>query len=796
MERLLVLNFGNGNSGLGWPSVIAQLWLENAAQPMQMSGSLPAMPELARSLEQWQQLYLALYQHLGWRRTQPLPSRPSCPEFDLEDADVTHISQAEFENICDRLKLQLNQWLNAEGFQAIQRQIRTYLSPNDGVRIVVTSNDPSLLQLPWHLWQLLEDYPNAEVALSPAESARSPQSINTTPQAQVRILAILGNSQGIDVAPDRRLLEQLPQAQIQWLIEPSSEQLQQQLWEQPWDLLFFAGHSSSQGKGWMQVNATETLTIAQLKYGLKRAIGNGLKLAIFNSCEGLGLAQDLADLHIPQVIVMRQPVPDRVAQAFLTTFLQTFSAGRSLYYAVREAREKLQLIERDFPCATWLPVICQNPAAPTVQWSDWCVPAPTLAPAPKSGGSRGRSRLTKLLQVAVCSLLTTGIVTGAKALGWLQSIELASYDQLIRMRPIEAVDPRLLIVTVTEDDIQSPANQPRSGSLSDQTLDRLLTVLDQAEPRVIGLDIYRDFPTKIPALKERLATDDRLITICKRPDAQDDPNGILPAPEAAPDLVGFSDFVQDRDGAVRRHLVAMAPTSTSHCNPGLAFSTLLTMRYLAEENITPQFHPQQLQIGQRWIQPLWDNAGGYQAQDAQGFQIMLNYRRSAPGIAQTVTLQQILAGQVPAAAIHDRIVLIGVVSPNSSDRWVTPWGAGFGQKQPGVLIQAQMVSQLISHVVDQRPLMRPLPLPPIILWVGFWAIVGGTIGLIKGPRYGWSLLGFALVLLWGSGWWWLIQGWWLPMAMPTLTLMGTTFVVSRSRKLPLFASTDRVLSLK
>ncbi len=787
MERLLVINLGNGNGSIGWPSVIVQLWSDEAAPPMQISGSLPAMPDLDRAVQQWQRLYLGLYQHLGWRQ-----ATPSDFEFATDDTDLTHISQTEFTDVCQELLIQLNQWLNTDGFQPIQRQIRTHLSPQEPVRIVIITSDRSLLQLPWHLWQLLEDYPQAEVALSPAKYARSPQANPSAAQAHVRILAVLGNSQGIDVERDRRILAQLRQAQIAWLVEPSSEQFQQQLWEQSWDLLFFAGHSSSQGQGCMQLNATETLTIEQLKYGLKRAIANGLKLAIFNSCDGLGLAQDLADLHIPQVIVMRQPVPDRVAQAFLTTFLQTFSAGQSLYCAVREAREKLQLIERDFPCATWLPVICQNPAAPTVQWSDWCLPMlpAALTPAIK----QSRSTWQNILQVVVCSLITTGIATGAKLTGALQSIELASYDQLIQLRPIEAVDPRLLIVTITEADIQSPANQPRSGSLSDQLLERLLSVLDQAEPRVIGLDIYRDFPTKIPALKQRLATDDRLITICKRPDAQDDPNGILPAPEAAPDRVGFSDFVQDRDGAVRRQLLAMAPTSTSHCNPGLAFSTVLATRYWAEENITAEFQPQQLQLGQRQIAPLLADAGGYQAQDAQGFQLMLNYRRSPQGIAPTVTLAQVLSGQVPAATIHDRIVLIGGVSPSSSDRWITPWGAGFSQKQPGVLVQAQMVSQLISHVLDRRPLMQAVALPQIILWVGFWALVGGTIGLVKAPRYAVPLLGLALVLLWSSGWWWLIQGWWWPMVMPTLTLIGTACGVSPSRKWPLLASDDRALS--
>jgi len=30
-----------------------------------------------------------------------------------------------------------------------------------------------------------------------------------------------------------------------------------------------------------------------------------LKLAIFNSCDGLGLARELADLHLPTMIVMQ-----------------------------------------------------------------------------------------------------------------------------------------------------------------------------------------------------------------------------------------------------------------------------------------------------------------------------------------------------------------------------------------------------------------------------------------------------------------------------------------------------------
>lgn len=65
---------------------------------------------------------------------------------------------------------------------------------------------------------------------------------------------------------------------------------------------------------------------------------------------------------------MREPVPDVVAQEFLQHFLRTFAQGKSLYLAVREARERLQGLETQFPCASWLPVICQNPAVVPPTW--------------------------------------------------------------------------------------------------------------------------------------------------------------------------------------------------------------------------------------------------------------------------------------------------------------------------------------------------------------------------------------------------------------------------------------------
>jgi hypothetical protein len=92
-------------------------------------------------------------------------------------------------------------------------------------------------------------------------------------------------------------------------------------------------------------------------------------LAIFNSCDGLGLANQLADLGLPQSIVMREPIPDSVAQVFLTHFLDEFiGEKKSLYASVREARLSLERFEKDYPGVVWLPVICQNLTAEPLIW--------------------------------------------------------------------------------------------------------------------------------------------------------------------------------------------------------------------------------------------------------------------------------------------------------------------------------------------------------------------------------------------------------------------------------------------
>ncbi|MEO0408515.1 MAG: CHASE2 domain-containing protein, partial [Cyanobacteria bacterium P01_A01_bin.135] len=684
MEQRVLLTLGQGDWQQGFASITLQLWEAGSNSPVQFSGSLPAATDLARRFQQWRSLYVTLYGHCGvWRRsaesdgadsadpTSPARGPAAVDGFPIEidDEDITHVSGLEFIQLGQELRQRFNLWLESPTFRAADRQLRTYLSRDDEIRLVLAAQNQTVLRYPWHLWQLLEDYPQAELALSPLTYQRSVK--KAQPQTpDVRVLAILGNADGIDVATDQRLLSDLPGAAVTILAEPSLEAVNQQLWQGPWDILFFGGHSSSQAAGVLQLNRHDAITLTDLKYGLRNAIANGLQLAIFNSCDGLGLAWDLADLNIPQVIVMREPVPDLIAHLFLTGFLAAFADNQPLYLSVRAAREQLQAHESLCPCATWLPVIVQNPAEPPASWQRLrgiCGKTPQAAPlagiaplAAKSSAAQSSEVRGSLLRSLWIPIATTAVVVGLRLLGGLAPIELHSFDQLMRLRPGERPDPRFLVVTVDEADIQAQPPEGRGGSLSDEALEQLLINLERHGARLVGLDIYRDYAVSSdhPALAERLSRSERLVGVCKSRDPVADPIGVKPPPELAEELVGFSDFLDDPDGIVRRHLISLQADPVSVCTTPYAFSARLAFLYLRGEDIDFHFDDGgSLVLGEVVVPKLQSRSGGYQKIDANGYQALLNYRAlSDPSdIAQQVSLTQLLNDQVNPEAIADRI---------------------------------------------------------------------------------------------------------------------------------------------
>lgn len=375
MEKLAIAKLGDGDFNGGFPNVAIEIhqWGKNGQHEIQkLHGKLPPCPELKGLYQNWQTQYRGLLRSAreGFKKAQ-----------------VTQVSVSECEYCFQTLRASLNRWLDSEEFRSTKKLLAASLSQEqppeirfviqtDAIASVSTKN--ILHRLPWHGPDLFPENWQVETAIGFRDGEASFQNSHSSPESgsmrDVKILGILGDSEGIDVEADKQAISKLPGASPEFLIEPKRADFVE-LWDARWDILFFAGHSETEGDGQtglLYINPDDRLNIEEIRKTLMAAQEQGLKLAIFNSCDGLGLARQLADLNIPQIVVWREPVPDLVAQKFLKYFLTSFAGGKSLYRSVREARDKLRElepeIEEQLPGVTALPVICQNLADEPVTW--------------------------------------------------------------------------------------------------------------------------------------------------------------------------------------------------------------------------------------------------------------------------------------------------------------------------------------------------------------------------------------------------------------------------------------------
>ncbi|MEY2832635.1 MAG: hypothetical protein RLZZ574_1893 [Cyanobacteriota bacterium] len=390
--------------------------------------------------------------------------------------------------------------------------------------------------------------------------------------------------------------------------------------------------------------------------------------------------------------------------------------------------------------------------------------------------------------ILISSIAIAFCVIGIRHLGWLQPGELLAFDRLMQLRPLENPDSRIVLITVDEADIQYQNQQNMSlrWSLSDEALAQLLVKIKPYQPRTIGIDIYRDFAvdSNYPDLAQELQTSDRLYAVCKVPAPQDGTlKGTPPPPEVPLSRLGFSDFVADSGDVIRRQLLHLTPPAASDCMAEYAFSLQLALNYLNQNGIKSHVTPEgYLQIGTSTFRPISKHSGGYQGIDAAGYQILLNYRslKSVQNIAQQISLRDILSDRYSSQLqdlIKDRLILIGVIASSSTDDWQTPYSrqSSLAQKQiPGLYIQAQMISQIISSAIDRRPLIWWWSNFWSIIWIWGWALLGGILGwYLRRPLFLGSAIALAQLILFVSCWLIFLQAGWIPLIPAALSLLLT-----------------------
>lgn len=365
----------------------------------------------------------------------------------------------------------------------------------------------------------------------------------------------------------------------------------------------------------------------------------------------------------------------------------------------------------------------------------------------------------------IASVIVGVLVAGVQSLGVLEPVELKAYDYMTQRRTPLGPDPRLFIVAFNESDIQ----KLKQGSPSGSVLDSVLTKLERYQPKAIGIDFFRDVPVEPghQKLLEHLRKSTEIVPICRV--GGDRIAAVAAPPGVQPDAVGFADIPEDQDVVIRRSLLVVTPNSKSGCKTPASLGFQLALNYL---NLQPEFTPEgNMLLGNKLFKRLEPNSGGYHHVDNGGFQILLNYRNES-NIAQLANFTDVLSDRIKPSWVNNRIVLIGSTAPSAQDIRNTPYSDGQVNntgKMPGVIIHAQIVSQILDAVSGERPLFWFFPEWGEILWVWGWTLIGGVIayrfshplrlGLISSAALATLLLSCFVIFT---------QAGWVPVASPVL----------------------------
>ncbi len=387
------------------------------------------------------------------------------------------------------------------------------------------------------------------------------------------------------------------------------------------------------------------------------------------------------------------------------------------------------------------------------------------------------------------------LIAIVRLLGWLETFEWAALDRFFVARPPSPPDERVVIVGITEEDIERYQPYP----FTDATLAQLLKKILAQQPTALGLDLIRDIPVP-PGSSELIAvfqSTPNLLGVGKLTGVSGDeffaPIAFPPVLEEL-GLVADISAVVDDDGVTRRAMLyPLRDGSPNSAIPSLGLA--LAYQYLGAQGIEAEASDPDgwLQLGDVVFYPFEENDGGYIRSGDGGYQILLNWRGPAQSF-ERVSVAQVMENQIAPDLLRERVVLIGAYAPSLKDGFFTPFSKGQGttpKKTYGVEIQANLASQILSTVLDGRPLIKVWPEPLEYLWLLAWVEV---TALLIWPsrshqdlrlllvRIGFSALLLSALLL-AITYWAFRESWWIPLVPPlggiwAVTLATTAYIYS------------------
>ncbi|MBG0744708.1 MAG: hypothetical protein IV298_14740 [Cylindrospermopsis raciborskii KL1] len=262
----------------------------------------------------------------------------------------TWTNNANFEAAIDGI---INSTVNNTGKDKVQRTtIRIHFTFSEN------NNDSDIFRrLPWYKITKIDDVAKKFVLLFPRPMYNKESNLIF----QLRVLVIRGCEDPVLKENQDKEIKELKETPGVKVIEKeinNSEDLHNILTTENYNILVYNGHSNSENGGQILIG-TGTVKIQDFEQDFRQAVRRGLKIAFFNSCDGLGIADFLtAKVGVPAVIVMKEPVPDHFANRFFISFIKDFfKDGNSLSIALENSRKSNEYIKAEFPGSSSLPVL-------------------------------------------------------------------------------------------------------------------------------------------------------------------------------------------------------------------------------------------------------------------------------------------------------------------------------------------------------------------------------------------------------------------------------------------------------
>ncbi|NEP14149.1 MAG: CHASE2 domain-containing protein [Symploca sp. SIO2C1] len=477
----------------------------------QLSASLKYPAKLLKHLYQnWQQCYLRAYPVLTRGRANDVNLFPE-PEL----VDWKHETEKAEKVLLDTFE----RWLGGEELLPIRQEIQKKAVGNHScVELLVACNNIDLVRLPWEAWQLgSKDAPLANLRISRTLLDVRDESVWVEPKpkrGQARILVILGNASELNLQADRKALQVLSKvAKVEFVQferrqkaegrgqkdeEPfpcASEirDFRQRITkaiadERGWDMLIFAGHSQEANLtgGIIELAPQVFLSISEISSALLQAKEWGLKVAIFNSCSGLSIAQSLIKLGCPQVLVMRERIHDEVAEVFLKQLCQSLAAYRDIQQAMLDACQYCEQEKITYPSAYLIPSLFRHPSLPTelfhFERSRWKRFRRDWQPSRREAIAFGATVLLSLM-LPVQDLLFD-----------LRTFTQAFYRQQTQQLPSNPQLPVLLVAVDQEsmNEASKEIDQFKRKPIDRQYLAQLVDRLRELNAKTVGIDYILD----------------------------------------------------------------------------------------------------------------------------------------------------------------------------------------------------------------------------------------------------------------------------------------------------------------